>query len=278
MFLPFTLAFALFESAIALTPTKRYYLTHDYYVLEHRPGAGASVKECAKALGVELVEQAGELQNHWVVRTEKISPLGLLPREAAETDHILARLESLQTQVTTHRNSFFSPRSTETRQARRIISAIKYLSRQTPRKRTKRDDSFIKRAPPPAGTKGDAETSSRAIALRMGITDPMFGNQWHLVNDEFPQHMMNATPVWEMGLTGKGVITALVDDGLDYKSDDLAANFVRVPAEYFDSFTLVDIFIRTQLAPMTSTTTLTYPHLHYSMITTVHAAPGRLQQ
>jgi len=90
--------------------------------------------------------------------------------------------------------------------------------------------------------------------------------------------MMNATPVWEMGLTGKGVITALVDDGLDYKSDDLAANFVRVPAEYFDSFTLVDIFIRTQLAPMTSTTTLNYPHLHYSMITTVHAAPGRLQQ
>jgi kexin len=67
----------------------------------------------------------------------------------------------------------------------------------------------------------------------MNITDPMFGQQWHLVNDDFPQHMMNATPVWEMGLTGKGVISALVDDGLDHQSDDLAANFVRIPVECF---------------------------------------------
>ncbi|CAL1705543.1 unnamed protein product [Somion occarium] len=37
--------------------------------------------------------------------------------------------------------------------------------------------------------------------------------------------MMNVTAVWEMGITGKGVISALVDDGLDYNSDDIAANF-----------------------------------------------------
>ena len=36
------------------------------------------------------------------------------------------------------------------------------------------------------------------------------------------------TPIWDMGITGKGVITALVDDGLDYNSDDLAANFVSI--------------------------------------------------
>jgi kexin len=41
--------------------------------------------------------------------------------------------------------------------------------------------------------------------------------------------MMNVTPVWDMGYTGKGVITALIDDGLDSESDDLKDNFVCVP-------------------------------------------------
>jgi subtilisin family serine protease len=38
--------------------------------------------------------------------------------------------------------------------------------------------------------------------------------------------MMNVTGVWKEGVTGKGVISALVDDGLDYESRDLAPNFV----------------------------------------------------
>jgi kexin len=38
--------------------------------------------------------------------------------------------------------------------------------------------------------------------------------------------MMNVTGVWEMGIMGEGVITSLVDDGLDYRSQDLAENFV----------------------------------------------------
>lgn len=237
MILPFTLVLALLasHSAIALTPTKRHYSTHDYYVLEHHPSAGASVEECATALGVELVEQAGELKNYWVVRTAKRSSSGLLSRETTETDRVLARFHSLQTRAASHHNSYFWLRSTDTQHARRVVSAVKYLSRQVPRKRTKRDDSFMKRAPPPVipvANELDVNASSRAVALRMGITDPMFDKQWHLVNDDFPQHMMNATPVWEMGLKGEGVISALVDDGLDYRSDDLAANFVCIYSEH----------------------------------------------
>lgn len=229
MQLPFTLLLTLLvsHSALALTPTKRYYSTHDYYVLEHHPGAGASVAECAQALGVELVEQAGELVNHWLVRTEK---KGILSRGTEHVDRVLDRFEGLRTRATSNRDSYFSRRSTETRNARQVVSSIKYISRQTPRKRTKRDDSLLDRAPPPIIEEANkSDTNASSIALRLGITDPLFGEQWHLANDEFPQHMMNATPVWEMGFTGEGVITALVDDGLDYKSDDLAENFVRIP-------------------------------------------------
>ncbi|OBZ65694.1 Protease KEX1 [Grifola frondosa] len=49
--------------------------------------------------------------------------------------------------------------------------------------------------------------------------------------------MMNVTPVWDMGITGKGVITALVDDGLDYTSDDLAANFYAAGSYDFNDHT-----------------------------------------
>ena len=38
--------------------------------------------------------------------------------------------------------------------------------------------------------------------------------------------MVNVTGLWKEGITGKGVISALLDDGLDYKSEDLKANFV----------------------------------------------------
>ena len=37
---------------------------------------------------------------------------------------------------------------------------------------------------------------------------------------------MNVTGLWDLGFTGKGVISALVDDGLDYEHPDLAPNFV----------------------------------------------------
>ena len=173
---------------------------------------------------MELVEQVGELQNHWVVRAEKQS---LSTRdENPATDFVLEKFDALRTRA----HEPLSHRSTDAPRAREIVSSVRYLSRQTLRKRTKRDDSLLDRAPPPIIAPAEelgVNATAQAVALRMGINDPMFTQQWHLVNDEFPQHMMNATPIWEMGLTGQGVISALVDDGLDYTSDDLAANFVR---------------------------------------------------
>jgi hypothetical protein len=67
------------------------------------------------------------------------------------------------------------------------------------------------------------------VIEKLDIQDPLFTRQWHLINEENPEHMMNVTGLWDMGITGAGVITALVDDGLeslDYESEDLADNFV----------------------------------------------------
>jgi kexin len=102
----------------------------------------------------------------------------------------------------------------------RTGAAIKYLSRQTLRQR-------VKRAPPPIRQPQPSQEDARAVALRLGIQDPLFPKQWHLLNEEAPEHSMNVIPVWEMGYTGKGVISSFVDDGLDYTSEDLKENFVR---------------------------------------------------
>jgi kexin len=218
MRLPLTVIMACIAhfSVSALGPARRYYTTHNYYVLEHDPRSGGSLKDVTKALGVEVVEQAGELVGHWIVRAEKrIS--GHIIRDAP--DPVLRSLELLQSVATSPRS--FSKRSEEHLHAKRVTSSIKYLSRQTLRRRTKRAPPPI---PPPGST--NANSTSHIVATRLGIVDPLFDKQWHLINDEFPQHMMNVSALWDMGITGRGVITALVDDGLDYGSADLAANFV----------------------------------------------------
>ncbi|GMG19530.1 unnamed protein product [Ambrosiozyma monospora] len=56
------------------------------------------------------------------------------------------------------------------------------------------------------------------VKKEFGIDDPTFGEQWHIVNSNFPGHEVNVIPVWEKNITGRGVVTALVDDGLDYET------------------------------------------------------------
>ncbi|KAJ2776652.1 pheromone processing endoprotease [Coemansia javaensis] len=77
--------------------------------------------------------------------------------------------------------------------------------------------------PAPPGF-GDRPANASDTAWR-DITDPLYGQQWHLVNTKELGHDINVTGVWHQGVTGAGVTVALIDDGLDYSSDDLLENF-----------------------------------------------------
>lgn len=202
----------LAPSILAARPAKRHYDSHNYYVLEHDPRADASLDEVARALGVEVVEPAGELQDHWLVRTPKPS---LGARDPETSDPVLRAYDAIRARA----HSSAQARE-EDGLSKRVAGSVRYLSRQTLRQR-------VKRAPPPVrpGDHVDAPSADE-VARQQSIVDPEFTKQWHLVNDNYPQYMMNVTPLWEQGITGKGVITTLVDDGLDYNSDDLAVNFV----------------------------------------------------
>ena len=191
--------------------------THDYYVLEHNPLVGPSLSQVATRLGVQVVERAGELDNFWVVRAPKQHSSSYHSRRDGEGDRVLARLAFLR--------SSQSRRDPDSHAARSIADSVTHVSRQELSQR-------VKRAPPPTrpGNGDDASNHplAQAVIDKLGIEDPQFTQQWHLVNEEFPEHMMNVTGLWDMSITGHGVVTAFVDDGLDYESEDLADNFVSV--------------------------------------------------
>lgn len=195
------------------TPAVRHYDSYNYYALEHKAHSEVPLTDVADALGVEVVEQAGELEDVWLVRAPKA---GNLDRRE-ELDSVLATFERLKAKA----SSVLSSRGEDAIYARKVVSSVKFLELQAPRE-------LVKRAPPPV--RPPTPTSALGVAQRLGLKDPLFPEQWHLVNDDFPEHMMNTTPVWDMGFTGKGILTSFLDDGLDFETDDLKDAFVGVSA------------------------------------------------
>ncbi len=211
MRLPISLLFLLLShhAVHALRPFE----THDYYVLEHDPHVGPSLSQVTSRLDVQVVERVGELKNLWVVRIPKEPPSTSLRERDGSHDRVFAALDALRRPL--------SARDPDHHVARSIADSVKHLSRQELRQR-------IKRAPPPIrpGEDDNDHPLAQPVIDKLSIHDPLFTRQWHLINEENPEHMMNVTRLWDMGITGTGVVTALVDDGLDYESEDLADNFV----------------------------------------------------
>ena len=236
MRLPFSILLFLLSHHIVYAIRHSFH-THDYYVLEHDPHVGPSLSQVARRLGVQVVERAGELDNLWVVSIPKQQSSTSL----GERDRVFSTLNALRSPL--------SARGPDSHMARRMADSVKYLARQELRQRAKR-------APPPIRPGDDASKHplAQAVIDRLGIHDPQFPQQWHLVNEEFPEHMMNVTMLWDMGITGTGIVTALVDDGLDYESEDLADNFVSACSPVIQSIcgvpesSLPDYAVGTRLA------------------------------
>ena len=72
-----------------------------------------------------------------------------------------------------------------------------------------------------------SQAPAKEVSDKLGIEDPIFLEQWHLVNTQYPGHDVNVKNVWYNGIRGKGVTVAIIDDGLDYDSPDLLENFSK---------------------------------------------------
>ncbi|CAN8101297.1 unnamed protein product [Discula destructiva] len=77
----------------------------------------------------------------------------------------------------------------------------------------------------------------QTLMQKLDLTDPIFAEQWHLMNTVQKGHDVNISGVWLQGITGKNVTVAIVDDGLDMHSDDLKDNFYALGSYDFNDKT-----------------------------------------
>lgn len=72
-------------------------------------------------------------------------------------------------------------------------------------------------------------TEEKDVGISKDPTDPLFDKEWFLKNrgqsGGIPGLDLNVEAAWEMGFTGKGVTTAIMDDGIDYLHEDLKNNY-----------------------------------------------------
>lgn len=209
IFPPAAVAFGFFLAASAgLTP--RSYDTHDYFALHLDDSTSPS--RVAHVLGARHEGQIGELKGHHTFS---------LPREKRSSLDSL--LEDLKARRKLRRRSGVDLGSRDDG-----LDGILWSQKLEAKKR------LHKRAPPPANPSKrsgsyqidlDALKAQEEIADLLSIKDPVFASQWHLYNTIQVGNDLNVTGVWMEGITGKGVTTAIVDDGLDMYSNDLKPNY-----------------------------------------------------
>ncbi|XP_055850087.1 furin-like protease 1 [Episyrphus balteatus] len=92
---------------------------------------------------------------------------------------------------------------------------VHWAKQQIAKRRQKRD--FIRMRP--------SRTSSRSLSLvdSMQFSDPKWPQMWYLNRGGGLD--MNVIPAWKEGITGKGVVVTILDDGLESDHPDIDANF-----------------------------------------------------
>jgi len=75
----------------------------------------------------------------------------------------------------------------------------------------------------------DLTEHSNKARQNQAPNDPLYPKQWYINNTGqaggTPKLDLNVEPAWALGFTGKGVTTAIMDDGIDYMHPDLYDNF-----------------------------------------------------
>ncbi|KAI1844541.1 hypothetical protein JX265_001526 [Neoarthrinium moseri] len=187
----------------ATHPQPRNFAANDYYVL-HLDRA-VQPEQIASRLGLRHEGTLGELAGHHLFSARK-----------QEEDIVRRELQE--------------------RKRKRSLGGQDHLDFVRFAQKQKLHEPLKKRIipPKPAGfypleprqqADANAVIRQQAVMQQLGISDPIFHEQWHLFNPVQLGHDVNVTDVWLSGITGKNATVAIVDDGLDMYSGDLAPNY-----------------------------------------------------
>lgn len=275
---PLLLTLSVFSSSTATLasnpktrtlPAPRSYNSHDYFSIELDPRiypSMESAKSVASDLGVELIEQVGELEGHWLVRAKKDD---LEKRDGFRGSNeqdangkgdvegyekILKKWKDMKRKRNGASLSSSGKRSSHPDGYRSIqhLPTRQRIKRDFPVSKNFRSESPqplpIQLPPSPLNSshvlssRQDKDIAADATELSfvqqtLGFTDPLLPVQWHLVNTLNRDIELNVTGLWGNDIQGQGVHVAIIDDGLDMHSDDLAANFFAEGSYDFNDHT-----------------------------------------
>jgi kexin len=200
------LSLASFTALAHGSKPTRDYAANDYYVL-HLDSA-TTPDQVASRLGLAHEGKLGALDDHHVFR-------------ASKADHDIVTREI-----------------TERKRRKRDLGGSDPLDGILLSKKQEARQHLFKRDVVPSAPRGlpslgnrhnaraqDLAAYQETIMKQLDIKDPIFKEQWHLLNPLQPGHDVNVTGLWLEGITGKNVTVAVVDDGLDMNSDDLKPNY-----------------------------------------------------
>lgn len=96
---------------------------------------------------------------------------------------------------------------------------VKWVEQLYEKRRVKRDG---KNDVMSESTTPSDDRQSRSLAA---FSDPLYSEQWYLHKGAWGGNDMNVGPVWEEGITGKGVVVTILDDGIQHNHPDLSGNY-----------------------------------------------------
>ena len=199
---------------------RRNHDTHDYYALHLHPEA--SPPQVAAALGLDYEGKLGELPDHHTFSSPRHRPHG--------ADEILEKLrqrrkrQSTPTGITELGSILWHQKQKpKPRMQKRYVVPPDPARAEKPDAPTVAPDEGAK---PPVDPAQQAVIDLRSkVARELSIADPIFNEQWHLINTVQIGHDINVTGVWTQGITGHNATAVMVDDGIDMYSDDLKDNY-----------------------------------------------------
>ena len=159
----------LFATSQTAQPTKRDYNNKYYYAIEVLDDSFVTPQEIASLLDIEWEGQIGELVDHHLFSSFK--QINEFPsKRSVEYDRVLDRFNTLKQKRSYALNGL-------SRRDQSVIDSIVAIDKQVLRKRHKRWP-----IPPPVPKPSEDEKTEFSL---LGIEDPGFVNQWHLVCMEY---------------------------------------------------------------------------------------------